>query len=98
MLKLSNATRCKALREVALVKKSMRRPPLKQQLKDRRIEWAGKYTKTDFSSVIFTDECRVTLDGQMAEPEDGSSSTILLWYEHVNNKEEEGYVLGCYSW
>ena len=64
MLKLSNVTRCKALREVALVKKSMRRPPLKQQHKDRRIEWAEKYMKTDFSSVIFTDECRAILDGR----------------------------------
>ena len=27
---------------------------------------------------------------QMVGPEDGSPSTILLRYEHVDNKEEEG--------
>ena len=41
----------------------MKRPPLKQQHKYRRIEWAEKYMKTDFSSVMFTDECRPTFDG-----------------------------------
>ena len=42
MPKLSCVTRCKALREVALVKKSMRRPPFKHRHKDRRIQWAKK--------------------------------------------------------
>ena len=27
------------------------------------MEWAEKYMKTDFSKMIFTDECRATLDG-----------------------------------
>ena len=81
MPKLSCSTRCKALREVALVKKSMRRPPLKQQHKDRRIQWAKKCMETDLSSEIFADVCRGTL-------EDGSPSTILLLCEHVDNTEE----------
>ena len=63
MPKLSCVTRCKALREVALVKTSMRRPPFKQQHKDRRIQWAKRCMETDFSSVIFADACGGTLDG-----------------------------------
>ncbi len=63
MPKMSRATRCKALREVAVIRKSMRNPPLKQRHKDKRMEWVKKYMKTDFSSVIFTDECRARLDG-----------------------------------
>ena len=27
------------------------------------MDWAKKYMKLDFSRVIFTDECRATLDG-----------------------------------
>ena len=46
--KLSRATRCKALREVASVRKAIRHSPLKQRHKDRRLEWVKNYVKTDF--------------------------------------------------
>ena len=61
MLKVCRATRCKALRQVASVKKAPKSPPLdlNQRHKTKRIEWAQKYNKVDFSRVIFTDECRV---------------------------------------
>ena len=47
--------------------------------------------KTDFSSAIFN-ECRPVLEDQMAGPVDGSPSTILSRYEHVDNKEEKGFL------
>ena len=31
--------------------------------KAKRVKWATNYIKCDFSTVIFTDECRTTLDG-----------------------------------
>ena len=61
--KVSRTTRCKALKEVAKVRKAQRRPPLNKNHKAKRISWAEKYMKIDFSRVIFTDECRATLDG-----------------------------------
>ena len=60
---IPRSTRCRVLRQVAKVKKSKKRPPLTQQHREKRVEWAKKYMKLDFSKVIFTDECRATLDG-----------------------------------
>ena len=97
MHKLSCVTSCKALREVALVKKSMRRRPFKQQHKDRRIQWAKKCMETDFSSVIFADACRGTLDGP-----DGKRMDLLQRFcsctSTSTTRKRSCYVLGCYSW
>jgi len=51
------------LLEVAKVKKMQSRPLLTKRHKENRISWAHQYLKLDFSKVIFTDECRATLDG-----------------------------------
>ena len=48
MLKVCRATRCKALRQVASVKKAPKSPPLNQRHKTKRIDWAEKYMKVDF--------------------------------------------------
>ena len=61
--KMCRATRCKALRSVGKVKKMSKRPVLTQQHKDSRVKWATEYFKTNFENVLFTDECRATLDG-----------------------------------
>lgn len=51
MPKLCRATCCKALRQVASVKKTTKHPPPNQRHKTKRIEWAKKYTKEDISRV-----------------------------------------------
>ena len=42
--------------------KPVSRPPLTKQHKAKRVKWATDYIKCDFSTVIFTYECRATLD------------------------------------
>ena len=51
------------LKKIAVVKKAEKRPPLSELNQRKRVNWARKYLKLDFSRVIFTDECRATLDG-----------------------------------
>ena len=60
---VSRPTRCKVLKTVASVKKAIKAPPLTKNHKESRKIWAEQYMKCDFSTVIFTDECRATLDG-----------------------------------
>lgn len=60
---ISKATRCRILREIGSVKMSQTRPPLNMKHKEKRLAWAKKYLKHDFSTVIWTDEMRATLDG-----------------------------------
>ena len=36
---------------------------LSNEQKAKRVEWAVRYHKVNFSNVIFTDECRATMDG-----------------------------------
>ena len=60
---IPRSTRCRVLKQVAKVKKTTKRPPLSQKHREKRVEWAKRYMKLDFSKVIFTDECRATLDG-----------------------------------
>lgn len=59
----SKSTRCRILRKIAKVKKATKQPPLKKIHKEKRVEWAKRYMKLDFRRVVFTDECRATLDG-----------------------------------
>ena len=56
-------TRCNILNDIAKNTKPASRPPLTKQHKAKRVKWASDYMKCDFSTVIFTDECRATLDG-----------------------------------
>lgn len=56
-------SRCRILQEMAVIKKPSIRPPLRETHKQKRVEWAHRYLKQDFQAVIFTDECRATLDG-----------------------------------
>ena len=37
--------------------------PLTTRHRNQRLEWAKEYVKTDFETVLFTDERRATLDG-----------------------------------
>lgn len=56
-------SRFRILKQIGKVKKAKKRPPLSRAHKESRLQWAKKYMKTDWSKVIFTDECRATLDG-----------------------------------
>jgi hypothetical protein len=60
---VSRSTRWRILQHIATCKTAIARPPLSSQHKVRRMAWAELYLKQDFSNVIFTDECRATLDG-----------------------------------
>lgn len=60
---VSKSTRCRLLKQVAKNVKPVTRPPLKAVHKEKRLKWAEEYMKIDFSTVLFTDECRATLDG-----------------------------------
>ena len=56
--------RCKILSTIGKIVQSIRQPPLSEVHRSERVAWAKQYMKLDFRRVIFTDECRVTLDGQ----------------------------------
>ena len=60
---ISRSSRCRVMRKLGVVKKAVITPPLNKKHKEKRVAWAETYLKTDFSKVIFTDECRATLDG-----------------------------------
>ena len=64
--KISKSTRCRVLRRLAKHVKPEVLPPLKDIHKIKHIAWAQKYLKWDFQHVLFTDECRATLDGSDA--------------------------------
>ena len=63
MVNVPKSTRCLILQRIAKCKKPLVRPPLKQVHQEKRLEWAKKYLKQNFEFVLFTDECRATLDG-----------------------------------
>lgn len=56
-------SRCRVLKKIATCGKADIRPPLKDRHKKERLQWAQKYMKQPFEHVLFTDECRATLDG-----------------------------------
>ena len=59
---LSN-TRYRILDTVAKPAMKPIHPPLTTWHRNQRLELAKKYVKTDFQTVLSTDECRATLDG-----------------------------------
>ena len=61
MLKLSLATCCKVLQEIATTQKSKTRSPLNLRHKSKRLQWVRKYKKMHFSIVIFINQCHATL-------------------------------------
>ena len=56
-------TRCRVLKTMGRVMKKSPKSPLTSNHREKRLEWARRYLKMDFSKVIFTDEARATLDG-----------------------------------
>ncbi len=56
-------SRCRILQKLAVVHKPTIRPPLNNVHKQKRLQWAHTNMKTNFQTVLFTDECRATLDG-----------------------------------
>ena len=63
MVRRHRSTRNNILNDVAKVVKVGKKPPLSKKNKTARMEWARRYMKCDFNQVLFTDECRATLDG-----------------------------------
>ena len=61
--KVGKTTRCKVLQSIGRAISPKKRPLLTKVHKAKRVEWAERYHKANFSNVIFTDECRATLDG-----------------------------------
>jgi len=67
------STRCKTLNQIGKVRSPLKQPLITKIHMKKRVEWAEANVKTDFSKVIFTDECRATLDG----PDGWSSGWVL---------------------
>ena len=59
----SRTSRWRIIQVLAKMKSAIKKPPLTMNHKERRVEFAVKYMKQDFDEVMFTDECRATLDG-----------------------------------
>ena len=59
----SRFSRWRIFQVLAGMKSASKKPPLTMNHKERRVEFAVKYMKQDFDKVMFTDECRATLDG-----------------------------------
>lgn len=63
LTEISKTTRNEYLKKIGSVKKKVSTPVLSKTHKEKRVLWAKKYLKQDFNKVIWTDECRATLDG-----------------------------------
>ena len=61
MPKLSLATFCKVLQEIATIQKSKTMSPLNQRHKSNTLKLVRKYKKMYFSNVIFIHKCHATL-------------------------------------
>ena len=51
------------LHQIADNVKPSKQPVLSKKHRDKRLFWLKEYMKLNFETVIFTDKCRVTLDG-----------------------------------
>ena len=60
---VSKSTRNSVLGKFAKQKKATITPPLTPKDKERRLDWAKRYMRTSPKLILFTDECRATLDG-----------------------------------
>ena len=56
-------TRYNILNDIAKVQNATKRPILTLSQKESRRNWAFKYMKQNWRNVIFTDECRINLNG-----------------------------------
>lgn len=56
-------SRSRIIQRLAVMHKPFIRPPLNNAHKQKRLQWAQKYMKTNSEIVSFTDECHATLDG-----------------------------------
>ena len=96
---LSKTRRNIHLKKIAVVKKAEKRPPLSELNQPKRVNWARKYLKLDFSRVIFTDECRATLDGpdgwRRGWVMDANSVPYVMRRQQGGGG---GHVLGCHCW
>ena len=87
---MSRSTKCEVLRDMAnKVEKAETRPLLNKIHKLKCQDWAKKYLLTDFSKVLWTDEMRVTLDGD--GPGIGSLIDTGYHFKSGTSKVEEGY-------
>ena len=91
-------SRCHIHQTVAKNVKPNIRPPLNSRHKAKRVEWARQYMKVDFQTVLFTDECRATLDGP-----NGWCRGGLLMAPPTNKgktaaRRRRCYVLGRIDW
>lgn len=60
---ISKKLRCATLRGLANWRSATKVPPISAVNKQKRLDWAQKYLTMDFTKVLFTDECRASLDG-----------------------------------
>ena len=81
-------SRCRILQRLAVMHKPSIQPPLTNAHKQKRLQWAQKYMKTNFLTVLFTDECRTILDGP-----DGCSSGWLMDIRGHKRRETHGVQL-----
>jgi len=51
------------LRRIGFIATAKKVPPLSKENIKKRLIWAKENMKVDFTNVIFTEECRASLDG-----------------------------------
>lgn len=93
--KMGKTTRCKTLNTLGKVLKPLKQPPLKKHHKTKRVNRAFRYMVL-FKNVIFTDECRATLDG----PDGWASGWILNGHQpgvRIRHQQDGGGVMFCTS-
>ncbi len=59
----SKAARCRVLKRIGKPVKAVAKSALTASHKQQRFQWARENLETHFANVIWTDECRVTLEG-----------------------------------
>ena len=82
----SRTSRWRIIQVLAEMKSASKKPPLTMNHKERRVELAVKYMKQNFDKVMFTDECRATLDG----PDGFSRGWVLKLDIPVRLRRQQG--------
>lgn len=81
------STRNNLLRGFAKVKKPKKSCPLTALHRKKRLDWVAANLKTNFENVLFTDECRATLDG----PDGWASGWVLHQHEvKTRSRRQQG--------